>query len=425
MAAPFNYHGFMTFHFSLYSTPLLFGFVQAWIYAILLFVRAWREERLSDFLLGLVLVGCAFNIWEYMLGFAGIDLLWNQLEFFPRTLGYLFPVLCYFYLKSQFNAGFRFSWHDGWHALPFLIYTAYHVGVFAMGHEFVLRWQQTVQYPYGIEHVEFGIGLGIDLLYLYWSLQLYRQYRAWIKTQFSETETISFRWFRNFLIILAFTSVFSLIMTVLSWTLGLDYWQNWWDELAGVVLIYYVSIEGYAQRQANQKLTFRPDSAEADTHFQLTNEAADSQVKELLPKMASPVLSETQFSGELEGSPIALTSERQLAVELEPLKDKLLAYMTTEKPYLDSDLSLADLARRLHTNSVLLSQVINTGAGKNFNDFVNEYRVEEFKHQVRNPANAHLNFLGLALDCGFNSKATFNRAFKKFTGASPKEFAET
>lgn len=422
--ATFNYHGLMTFHFSLYSTPLLFGFVQAWIYAILLWIRAWREERLSDFLLGFVLVGCAFNIWEYMLGFAGIDLLWNQLEFFPRGFGYLFPVLCYFYLKSQFNAEFRFTWRDGWHALPFLIHTAYHVAVFSMGHEFVLRWKDTVHYPYGIEHIEFGIGLLIDLLYLHWSLQLYRQYRAWIKTQFSETETISFRWFRNFLIILAVTSLFSLVMTVLSWAFGLDYWQNWWDELAGVALIYYVSIEGYAQRQADRKLTFRPDKAEPDTHFQSRSEAADTQDEQPLPQIPEPVLSGATLSGELTGSPITLTPEKQLAIELEPLKAKLLGYMTTEKPYLEPELSLADLARRMHTNPALLSQVINAGAGKNFNDFVNEYRVEEFKRQVRLPSNTHLSFLGLALDCGFNSKATFNRAFKKFTGASPKEFTE-
>jgi AraC-like DNA-binding protein len=415
----------MTFHLSPYSTPLLFGFAQAWIYAILLFIRGRREERLSDFLLGLVLVGCAFNIWEYMLGFAGIDILWNRLEFFPRTLGYLFPVLCFFYLKSQFNAGFRFSWRDGWHALPFLIHTAYHVGVFAMGHAFVLHWKQTVQYPYGVEHIEFGIGIVIDLIYLYWSLQLYRQYLAWIKTQFSETETISFRWFRNFLIILAVTSLFSLIMTVLSWAFNLDYWQNWWDELAGVVLIYYVSIEGYAQRQANRKLTFRPDRARSEGNFQPTNETLNVQASESVLQSPEPALAEPQFSTTVDASLLTLPPEKQLAAELEPLKEKLLAYMTSEKPYLEPELSLADLARRLHTNPVLLSQVINAGAGKNFNDFVNEYRVEEFKRQVREPANAHLSFLGLALDCGFNSKATFNRAFKKFTGASPKEFAET
>jgi AraC-like DNA-binding protein len=85
-------------------------------------------------------------------------------------------------------------------------------------------------------------------------------------------------------------------------------------------------------------------------------------------------------------------------------------------------LSLADLARRMRTNPVVLSQVINMGVGKNFNDFVNHYRVEEFKQQAKKPTNAHLSLLGIALDCGFNSKATFNRAFRKFTGTSPGEF---
>lgn len=99
--------------------------------------------------------------------------------------------------------------------------------------------------------------------------------------------------------------------------------------------------------------------------------------------------------------------------------------MDTEKPYLEPELSLADLSRRMHTNPVLLSQVINTGAGKNFNDFVNEYRVNEFKQRVREPTNGHLSFLGIALDCGFNSKATFNRAFKKCMGLSPKAYVET
>lgn len=392
----------MTFYFSAYSTPLLFGFVQAWIYAILLWIRGWREERLSAILLGWVLVGCAFNIWEYMLGFGGIDMLWNQLEFFPRTLGYLFPVLCYFYLKSQLNTSFRFSWRDGWHTVPFLLHTTYHVTVFAMGHDFVLRWEQTVHHVYSLEHVEFGIGLLINLFYLYWSLQLYRQYRAWIKTQFSETETISFRWFRNFLIILAVTSLFSLLMTVLSWTFGLDYWQNWWDELAGVALIYYVSIEGYSQRQATRKLTFG---------------VADLPMPPVPTEVVSADIATTRPVSEP-----GISAEKQLSADLQPLKNKLLTCMRAEKPYLEPDLSLADLARRLHTNPVLLSQVINAGAGKNFNDFINEYRVEEFKQQVSEPANAHLSFLGLALDCGFNSKATFNRAFRKFTGNSPGEF---
>ncbi|AUD01534.1 helix-turn-helix domain-containing protein [Spirosoma pollinicola] len=402
----------MTFDFNLYSSPLLFGFVQGWIYAALLWIRARREERLSDWLLGWVLVGLSLNIWEYMLGFGGIEILWRELEFFPRTLGYLFPALCYFYLKSQVNADFRFTRQEAWHALPFLIQVTYHIGIFSMGHEFVERWKTTVQYPYHLDDLEFIVGIGLDVYYLILSLRLYRHYRAWIKTQFSETETISFLWFRNFLITLTATMLFSLFMTFLSLLIGLDFWQNWWDELAGVALIYYVSIHGYAQAQPGRRLTFEPVPVEQV----LIAEPFSDPVRVLERESV-------QINGRVEGQ--STKSLTGLPTDLVPWRDTLLTYMDNERPYLDPDLSLIDLARRLKTNASILSPVINAGTGKNFNDFVNQYRVDAFKRQVLDPANSHLSLLGIALDCGFNSKATFNRAFKKLTSQSPREFVES
>jgi AraC-like DNA-binding protein len=76
----------------------------------------------------------------------------------------------------------------------------------------------------------------------------------------------------------------------------------------------------------------------------------------------------------------------------------------------------------LQVNRSLLLAVINRGVGKNSNDLVHEYRMREFQHRARLPANQHLTLLGSALDCGFNSKATFNRVFKKMTGKSPSEW---
>ena len=403
----------MTFHFSVYSTPLLFGFVQGWVYAILLWARGRREERLSDTLLGWVLVALCFDIWIYMLGFGGIEIFWKELEFFPRTLSFLLPPLVYFYLKSQFDTTFRFRFRDARHALPFILDTTYHVGVWAMGPTMVHKWETTVHNPYlGIPFFVFGTVQ--QFVYLYWSLQLYRAYRVWIKTQFSETDTISFGWFRNFLIALTITLIFSLMMTLIDLWLDLNYWQDWWGNLVGVILIYYVSIEGYAQVQPGRRLVFQSKIL-----------MATQSLVSLAPVLASVAAGEPFEQQHETASPPKQAPSIAIPGELLPLLDKLLACMTTEKPYLEPELSLADLARRMHTNPVLLSQVINAGAGKNFNDFVNEYRVEEFKRQVCQPTNAHLSFLGLALDCGFNSKATFNRAFKKFTGASPKEFAET
>ncbi|AKD56183.1 helix-turn-helix domain-containing protein [Spirosoma radiotolerans] len=400
----------MTFEFNAYSAPLLFGFIQGWIYALLLWVRARREERLSDWLLGWVLVGLSFNIWEYMLGFGGIEILWRELEFFPRTIGFLFPALCYFYLKSQINADFRFSRHDLWHAVPFLVYVVYHLIVFSMGPAFVERWKATVHYPYHINDIESVAGIALSVYYLILSLRLYRQYRAWIKTQFSDTETISFRWFRNFLIALTATFLFSLFMMILDVVFTLTFWQDWWDELAGVFMIYYVGIHGYAQVQPGRRLTFGQTT--------VTDSSPDGVGVEP-ERVPESVLQTSELARLVSRTPTAL------ATDLIPWRDTLLAYMENERPYLDPDLSLNDLARRLKTNTSVLSPVINAGTGKNFNDFVNQYRVDAFKRQALDPANGHLSLLGIALDCGFNSKATFNRAFKKLTGQSPREFVES
>ncbi|MEZ0611293.1 helix-turn-helix domain-containing protein [Fibrella sp. WM1] len=404
----------MTFYFSAYSTPLLFGFIQAWIYALLLWYRGFREERLSDKLLGCLLVGLAFAIWVYMLGFGGIEILWQQLEFFPRDIGLLLGPLVYFYLKSQLDATFRLRWRDLWHAVPFLINVSYHILVFAQGTAFVQQWEQTVHNPLQIGAVEYWFEIGQQFVYLCLSFLLYRDYRVWIKNQFSETDSISFRWYRNFLIASAVTIIANLLVNLFDLWYDLDFWHDWWGNLVTVMLIYYVSIEGYAQVQTGRKLTFRPDNAPSLDSSIGTPLAQPAALPELvnLPADNGPVKSVAA------GANRAETALPDLPERL----TELLAYMAAEKPYLEPDLALPDLARRLHTNPVLLSQVINAGTGKNFNDFVNEYRVEEFKRQVREPANAHLSFLGLALDCGFNSKATFNRAFKKFTGLSPKEF---
>jgi AraC-like DNA-binding protein len=106
--------------------------------------------------------------------------------------------------------------------------------------------------------------------------------------------------------------------------------------------------------------------------------------------------------------------------ELEKLKVKPREIVDNDKVYLEPNLTLSGLSRRLADNSTVLSYTINHGFGKNFNDFINEFRIREVKERLKTLDDSTL--LGLAFECGFNSKATFNRAFKKFTGVSPKDF---
>ncbi|WP_339679196.1 helix-turn-helix domain-containing protein [Cyclobacterium marinum] len=118
------------------------------------------------------------------------------------------------------------------------------------------------------------------------------------------------------------------------------------------------------------------------------------------------------------GSKKALLDEEATAT----YKNRLLALFDKEKPYLDSDLSLRSLANHLEMHPNQLSWLLNESIGKNFNEFVNHYRVEAFKEIANDPNNSHLSLIGLAYDSGFNSKTVFNTYFKKETGLTPKQF---
>jgi AraC-like DNA-binding protein len=101
---------------------------------------------------------------------------------------------------------------------------------------------------------------------------------------------------------------------------------------------------------------------------------------------------------------------------------KLVQYMETEKPYLDSNLSLAQLANAVSLSTHHLSQLLNERQNQNFFDFVNQYRIEEIKRKLLHPAFAHVKIEEIAFETGFNSKSAFNTAFKKFTGTTPSEY---
>lgn len=102
------------------------------------------------------------------------------------------------------------------------------------------------------------------------------------------------------------------------------------------------------------------------------------------------------------------------------LKTSLVNFMTSEKPYLNSDLRLDDMANKLNLSRHHMSQIINEHFDTNFFDFINSYRIEESKRLLINETD--LNITDVIFSSGFNNRVSFYKAFKNHTGITPTEF---
>lgn len=160
----------------------------------------------------------------------------------------------------------------------------------------------------------------------------------------------------------------------------LHWTQEWWYQFFSVLVVIYVGVMGYFTSLDDLK-----------------------KVELVSTNNQEPLLVEESFQYEDE------------------LK-RICSLVEDEQLYLDPNLTLKQLSKRSKINTSQLSYIINSGLDKNFNDFINEYRIETIKEQLKDPSKSQLSILAIAYDCGFNSKATFNRVFKKFTSLSPSSF---
>jgi AraC-like DNA-binding protein len=109
----------------------------------------------------------------------------------------------------------------------------------------------------------------------------------------------------------------------------------------------------------------------------------------------------------------------------ELLQARLKQHIDENKLFLDPDLTLDTLASAIDFHPNYVSQYVNEHLGLSFYDYINSRRIEEFKRKVMLPESKSLNLLGIAFECGFNSKSTFNRNFKKCTGQTPSEYVNS
>lgn len=108
--------------------------------------------------------------------------------------------------------------------------------------------------------------------------------------------------------------------------------------------------------------------------------------------------------------------------QLEEDIDALYQYMERHKPYLEESLTLQDLSTKTNIPAKRLSYLINQKIGKHFFDFINDYRIEDSKKLLQE---SELTIQQIMYEVGFNSKSSFNTAFKKSTSQTPSGFRKT
>ena len=214
------------------------------------------------------------------------------------------------------------------------------------------------------------------------------QHGRHIREQFSLIEHISLVWLRNLLIAIA--ALWVLYAIALAYG-GVGPVENLLN-VAIVVVVYTLGYMGMRQPQIfRQQDRLEPLSAEDDTK--------DS---------ARPKYERSALDADMSAA----------------LLQELRVLMEADKPYLDSTLTLAQLAKQLGVSPNYLSQIINQQTGSNFFDYINGHRVEAAKQILADPAKARLNVLTVAMDAGFNSKSAFYTAFKHHTDMTPSQYRQ-
>ena len=189
-------------------------------------------------------------------------------------------------------------------------------------------------------------------------------------------EALRDRWLARFLAAVGATFAVSLGFD-LAYALGapFSYERQWWAHGAYIALGYYVAWAGYGAHRA----------------------------------LGAAPLAKLQPSG-----PPPMSEH-----EVSRWMSRLDAWMRDRRPHLRSDLSLASLAAEVGLTPAELSHVVNAGFGTNVSEFVNGYRVREVQARLLEAGSDRLTLLAVAEACGFASKATFNRAFRRETGTTP------
>ena len=341
--------------------------------AILLFAKSQKERGLGW--LGVMMLPVSVWLLTYLLYIGDV------MRSTPHLLGVFVPLLYlmgpayYFFIRRSSDAAHHFQWYDLLHLVPILYVSWEWLPLYAWPVEAKLA---LIEHVYTPRHPSFGAMFWMNRqIFLILGYVAVSYYFLKNRLQATDSDDTRIQW------LLRFTLTFAGILCLDLFIKGL-FWAFRWNAtimelLLVLILAVAIHILGY--------IVLGKDK--------------------VLPVLIRPSENIKYATSPLNSSQI--TKHRKA----------MISYLENERPWLNPDFSIHDLATVLQIPRHHLSQVLSEGMHKSFYDLICQYRIAEVKRRLQSEDVQKYSILGIATDCGFGSKSSFNRAFKKAIGMTP------
>jgi AraC-like DNA-binding protein len=341
-------------------------------------------NRSANRLLAALLAVATLRLMPYVIGYAGFYDAYPWLSFAPFDFGLATGPLLYLYVRRLATPTLPPRW--GWHFVPAALDFAYNAWAFALPLAAKERWFDDVHRPW-IEPLEAAAALVSLGTYLVAAFRFSRRYRRWLAEHVSDQDVHRQPWIRTVLAALSLWLAVGVAFEIVDrFVRDLNYFDRFPQYLAFAAIVLWLGLEGW--RHASHRFPPLSDHAHPP---------------------APPPAAAT--------SPEAVSTSAEPARDWSALATQWLAQVQAAGWWREPGLTLEQVARRLGSNESYVSRAFNAGTGRNFNFAINALRVQAVQQALA--SGDARGVLAIALECGFSSKASFNRVFLAHAGVSP------
>ncbi|MDQ0782312.1 AraC family transcriptional regulator [Chryseobacterium sp. W4I1] len=355
------------------------------LFLVLFLLTVKTKHKLANWLLAFFLFTNAVDACKFLMRDFPVNFI--NLEAFRWSINYLVPASFYFYVLSVCYSNFRLKPKHLLHTIPFVAYNL------------LLMWG--IYFVDRASKVHFINGMNdMPLMHFFYFLFefLFQVYFIASFLVIRKSKTVYLENYTNPNI-----SVLNALykITILYYVLHFIVLMRWLVTFIfglGEIRAWIVTLDGFAFLFCTCWYLF---AALNNPEFFRGVNSDLKPITEVVPKQKS--------------SPVIDDEKNKQILALKEL-------MIKKEPYLDSSLTIQDLAEQLDMPVKDLSALINLYMNKHFFDFINEYRIEKAKEILKDPLQKELTILEILYQVGFNSKSSFSTSFKKYTGTTPTDF---